>query len=490
MHLVLVSPRTPDTFWSFSHILPLIRKKAAFPPLGLLTVAGMLPESWSLEVVDLNVGTLTEAHLDRADAVLLSAMIVQEPSARWVIARCKERGVPVVAGGPLFTTGAERFPEVDACVIGEAEELMPQLVADLESGHLAARYEAEHHPDLRLTPLPRWDLIRASDYATMTLQVSRGCPFDCDFCDITAVYGRTPRIKAAEQVTAELDALRAMGWNQHVFIVDDNFIGNRVRIKPIVRAIIDWRKRTGSSFTFTTEASVNLVDDPELMTLMTSAGFKNVFVGIESPQEESLKECCKVQNTRRDLVQSVRQLHRAGLTVMGGFIVGFDQDRGDIFERQRRFIQQSGVVTAMVGLLTALPGTRLHTRLTHEGRLLGPSSGNNLQATLNFIPALHRDVLIQGYRRLLRQIYAPRAYYARIRTLLRDYRPAGPPARFGREDFMAFVRSLWILGVRERGRMAYWRFMVGTLLRRPKRVGLAVQWAIMGLHYRKIAMSS
>lgn len=490
MHVVLVSPQTPETFWSFSHVLSLIRKKAAFPPLGLLTVAAMLPKSWDVELVDLNVGVLTEAHLARADAVLLSAMIVQEPSARWVIARCNERGVPVVAGGPLFTTGAERFPEADSCVIGEAEELMPRLTDDLESGRLRARYEAERRPDLRLTPLPRWNLIDPADYATMTLQVSRGCPFDCEFCDITAVYGRTPRVKHAQQVLAELDALGAIGWKQHVFIVDDNFIGNRARIKPILRAIIEWRARTGSAFTFTTEASVNLADDPELIALMTDAGFKNVFVGIESPQEASLKECSKVQNTRRDLLQTVRQLHRAGLTVMGGFIVGFDQDCHDIFERQRRFIQQSGVVTAMVGLLTALPGTRLHTRLTHEGRLLGPSSGNNLQATLNFVPTLHRDVLIEGYRRLLRQIYAPRAYYARIRTLLRDYRPTGPKSRFGREDFLTFLRSLWVLGVRERGRGAYWSFMLRTLLRHPNRLGLAVQWAIMGLHYRKVALDS
>lgn len=490
MHVVLVSPRTPDTFWSFSHILPLIRKKAAFPPLGLLTVAAMLPDSWSIEVVDLNVGALTDEHLGRADAVLLSAMIVQEPSARSVIARCNARGVPVVGGGPLFTTGAERFPEADSCVIGEAEELMSQLADDLESGRLRSRYQAERRPDLGLTPLPRWDLINPADYATMTLQVSRGCPFDCEFCDITAVFGRKPRVKSPGQVLAELDALRAIGWNQHVFIVDDNFIGNRARIKAILRAIIEWRKRTRSAFTFTTEASVNLADDPELIALMTGAGFKNVFVGIESPQEASLRECSKVQNTRRDLVQTVRQLHRAGLTVMGGFIVGFDQDRHDIFERQRRFIQQSGVVSAMVGLLTALPGTRLHTRLTHEGRLLGPSSGNNLQATLNFVPKLNREVLLTGYRRLLRQLYAPRAYYARVLRLLRDYRPAGPPSRFGRDDFRAFVRSLWILGVRERGRVAFWIFMLRATLRRPRCLGLAAQWSIMGLHYRKIAMSS
>jgi radical SAM superfamily enzyme YgiQ (UPF0313 family) len=489
MRALLVSPRTPDTFWSFSTILGWISKKAAFPPLGLLTVAAMLPASWRVRLVDLNVSPLRDSDIAEADVVLLSAMIVQEASAREVIARCRARGVPVIAGGPLFTTGGERFDGIDSIVKGEAEDLIAAIASDFEAGRLESVYEAATRPDLSRTPVPRWELIRLADYATMPVQVSRGCPFDCEFCDITAVYGRVPRVKSPEQVITELEALSSAGWKEHVFIVDDNFIGNRARVKPILRAIIAWRARRASRMTFTTEASVNLVDDPELLGLMGEAGFKNVFVGIESPQAASLAECSKVQNRHRDLVESVRALHRAGLAVMGGFIVGFDSDGPDIFDRQRRFIEQSGVVTAMIGLLTALPGTRLHARLTREGRLIGGSTGNNCDGMLNFAPRLDRGTLVEGYRRLIRQVYAPRAYYGRIARMLHDLRPTGPRGNLGWVDFRALLISFWMLGVRGRGRLAYWWFTLRTLLRRPRCFGQAMQWAIMGHHFRVIAQT-
>jgi radical SAM superfamily enzyme YgiQ (UPF0313 family) len=486
---LLVSPRTPETFWSFGTILGWISRKAAFPPLGLLTVAAMLPPSWRVSLIDTNVRELRDADIAGADVVMLSAIIVQESSARQIIARCNALGVPVIAGGPLFTTGEDRFPGVASVVRGEAEDLVATIAADFEGGRLEPVYRAATRPDLGRTPVPRWDLIRPGDYATMPLQVSRGCPFDCEFCDITAVYGRVPRVKAPGQVIAELDALASVGWTGHVFVVDDNFIGNRARVKPILREIIEWRRRTGSRVTFTTEASLNLVDDPELMSLMTRAGFKNVFVGIESPQPESLIECAKHQNTRRDLVSSVRAIHRAGMAVMGGFIVGFDSDGPEIFERQRRFIEESGVVTAMIGLLTALPGTRLHTRLTREGRLVRTSTGNNCDGIMNFVPRLDRRVLEEGYRTLVRQVYAPRAYYRRISRMLRDLRPSGPPGGLAWIDMRAFLRSAWVIGVRSRGRLAYWWFALTTLLRRPRRFPQAMQWAIMGHHYRVIAQS-
>lgn len=489
MRALLVSPKTPETFWSFSTILGWISRKAAFPPLGLLTVAAMLPRSWHVSLVDMNVGPLRDEEIARADVVLLSAMIVHEGSARWVIERCRALGVPVIAGGPLFTTGGDRFEDVDCLVKGEAEDLVETIAADLEAGRLRPCYEASSRPDLSRTPIPRWDLIRLEDYATMPVQVSRGCPFDCEFCDITAVYGRVPRLKHPAQVIAELDALARAGWSGHVFIVDDNFIGNRARVKPILREIIAWRRRTGSRVTFTTEASVNLVDDRELISLMGESGFKNVFVGIESPQEESLAECSKSQNTRRDLVESVRAIHRAGMAVMGGFIVGFDSDGPDIFERQRRFIEESGVVTAMIGLLTALPGTRLHTRLTHEGRLLSVSTGNNCDGMMNFVSRLDRRVLENGYRWLVRRVYEPRAYYRRIGMMLRDLRPTGPSGGLGWVDLRAFVISMWVLGVRDRGRLAYWWFTLSTLCRRPRLFGQAMQWAVMGHHYRAIAQT-
>ena len=486
-NILLVSPRTPDTFWSFSHVMGLVGKKAAFPPLGLLTVAGMLPREWNLRVVDLNVRELADADIEWADAVFVSAMIVHEESVRGVIARSNARGKPVVAGGPLFTTGAERFPEVACCVVGEAEGVMPTLVADLAAGRLKPLYRATERPDVTTTPLPRWDLVRVDDYVTMSIQSSRGCPFDCEFCDITAVYGRLPRVKAPEQIIAELEAVLATGWNDSIFIVDDNFIGNRAKTKALLRAIIDWRRRRGVRLSFTTEASMNLVDDPELLDLMVRAGFKNVFVGIESPQEESLKECRKVQNTRRDLVAAVRQIHNAGIQVMAGFIVGFDSDKEGIFDCQRRFIQEAGVATAMVGLLTALPGTRLFARLTTEGRLIGRTTGNNLDAVLNFIPTLDPAALKEGYRRLVKDLYAPREYYQRILIFLREYRPSGPRPRPHLADIRTLIRTLWAFGIVAPGRWEFWKFMARSWLCHRGAFTEAVELAIRGYHFRRVA---
>ncbi len=487
MNILLVSPRTPTTFWSFRHVMPLISRRAAFPPLGLLTVAAMLPRHWSLRLVDLNVTNLTDAQLDLADYVFLSCMIVHADSARQVIDRCRARGRTLVAGGPLFTTGHDRFPDVRHVVIGEAEDIMPALVSDLTAGRLQPIYQSLHRPDLTASPVPRWDLLDLADYATMPVQFSRGCPFDCEFCDIVAMYGRVPRVKTPMQIIAELDALVAAGWNDDVFIVDDNFIGNRARVKELLRAVIVWRERRAIRFAFSTEASLNLVDDPELLDLMVRAGFKRVFVGIESPDEDSLLECAKVQNARRDLVAAVRTIHHAGIEVMGGFILGFDSDNHGIFERQRRFIQEAGVVTAMVGLLTALPGTRLFSRLCGEGRLLGPSTGNNVDGTLNFIPRLDRQSLIEGYRRLVRNLYTPRQYYQRAITFLRDYRPAGPRVHLCLDDFRVFLRSLWVIGVAHKGRREYWKYLTRALLFHRRAFAEAVRLAIVGHHFRRTA---
>lgn len=487
MNILLVSPRTPDTFWSFRHALPFVARRSSLPPLGLLTVAAMLPREWSLRLVDLDVRRLRDADIRWADAVLLTAMIVQETSVREVAARCAALGRPVLAGGPLFTTGHERFPEIPHFVLGEAEELMPRVVADLAAGRLAPVYRAERYPDLALTPAPRWDLIRLRDYATMSVQFSRGCPYDCEFCDIIVMNGRVPRLKDNARMIAELDALRERGWGGAVFFVDDNFIGNRRRGKELLREIIAWRRRTRARFTFLTEASVNLADDPELLALMAEAGFKKVFLGIETPEADSLAECRKTQNTGRDLLAAVRTIQNAGLEVMGGFIVGFDSDKPDVFERQFDFIQKAGVVTAMVGLLTALPKTRLYQRLAGERRLTGESGGDNTSASLNFEPKLDREFLLDGYRGLMRRLYEPRAYYRRVSAFLKQYRPHGPRARLSRDDFGALFKSLWVMGVAHRGRRAYWRFLAATLLRRPAHFSLAVTLAIYGHHFRTVA---
>ena len=488
MRLLLVSPRTPDTFWSFAHVLRFVAKKAAFPPLGLLTVAALLPRDWELKLVDLNVERLDDADILRADYVLLGAMIVQRESVREIARRCQALGKRIIAGGPLFTTGHEAFPEIAHFVLGEAEEIMPQVIADLRAGTLQHIYRSTGFPWLEQTPVPRYDLIRMRNYVTMAAQFSRGCPYDCEFCDIIVMNGRVPRTKSPEQFVAELEALRCGGWRDMVFVVDDNFIGNRARTKALLRAMIAWRTHTRPAMGFLTEASINLADDAELLALMVAAGFRKVFVGIETPSAAGLEECRKLQNTGRDLAAAVRTLQASGLEVMGGFIVGFDSDTGDIFKQQFDFIQRSGVATAMVGLLTALPQTRLYQRLQREGRLLTESTGNNTAAVLNFHPKLGREYLENGYRELMRRLYEPRNYYQRIRIFLNHYQAGGAERlRLSWADVAAFARSFWLLGVRDRGRWVYWRFFAGTLLRRPHRFRIAIELAIIGHHFRRVA---
>lgn len=487
MKILLVSPETPNTFWSFKHVVRMVAKKAAFPPLGLLTVAAMLPRDWELKLVDLNVDGLEDADLRWADCVLLSAMIVHQDSVREIARRCSALGRSLLAGGPLFTTGHELFPEIPHFVLGEAEEVMPQIIADLRAGTLQHVYRAPRFPALAQTPIPRYDLLNLRHYVTMAAQFSRGCPFDCEFCDIIVMNGRVPRTKSPAQFLAELETLRRLGWKDMVFVVDDNFIGNKPRTKALLRAMIEWRERTRPEMGFLTEASVNLADDAELCALMLAAGFRKVFVGIETPSSLALDECHKLQNKGRDLVAAVQVLQKSGLEVMGGFIVGFDSDTRDIFRQQFEFIQRSGVATAMVGLLTALPETRLYQRLKNEGRLLAESTGNNTMAALNFRPRLDREYLENGYRELMRRLYEPRNYYRRIRLFLRNHQTVGSPLRLSWSDCAAFLKSFWVLGVRHRGRWAYWWFVCSTMVRRPRQFRTAVELAITGHHFRRVA---
>jgi len=485
--ILLVYPRSPESFWSFQHVLKFVAKKSAFPPLGLLTVAAMLPANWNLRLADLNVRELSDDDIRWADYVFLSGMIVHKDSAHEIARRCTALGRTVIAGGPLFTTGHAEFPEIAHFVLGEAENVAERLVADLERGAPAPSYRSPHWPDVRGTPVPRWDLVELRDYVTMPVQFSRGCPFHCEFCDIVVMNGRVPRTKAPAQVLRELEALRAHGWRDMVFLVDDNFIGNRKRSKELLRALIEWRARTRPSMGFLTEASVNLADDAELCELMVQAGFKKVFLGIETPSPEGLEECDKRQNQARDLGDAVRTIQRAGMEVMGGFIVGFDSDPLDIFRRQFEFIQRSGVVTAMVGLLNALPQTALYRRLAAEGRILSTTCGNNTDAAINFITRLDRDFLLQGYRDLMRRLYEPAHYYRRIRTFLGTYRPRGPTPRLSGADVHAFLRSLWVLGVRHAGRYAFWRLVTTSLLSGRGKFRVAMELSILGHHFRQVA---
>lgn len=468
-------------------MLRFVSKKAAFPPLGLLTVAALLPRSWQLKVVDLNVTRLRHDDLKWADYVMISAMIVHSESVREIVVRCQAASRPVIGGGPLFTTGYKEFVPDVHCVLGEAEDLIEGLVADMEAGRLKQLYAAAEKPDITLTPIPRWDLIELKHYVTMPVQFSRGCPYDCEFCDIVVMNGRVPRTKKPHQLLAELNALRERGWDDMVFLVDDNFIGNKHRVKQFLGELVAWRERAGCRMGFLTEASVNLADDPELLTLMIRAGFRRVFLGIETPIGPSLEECHKMQNTQRDLGEAIRVIQRSGMEVMGGFIVGFDHDPPDVFERQYEFIQRTGIATAMVGLLTALPQTRLYQRLQREGRLLSSTTGNNTAAVLNFVPRLDRQFLVAGYRRLMQALYEPTPYYRRILTFLAEYRTLGPPIRLSWTEFMAFLKSLWLMGVWHRGRRAFWQFLATVLLCHPRQITQAITLAIYGHHFRRVA---
>ncbi len=489
MNILLVYPHYPNTFWSFRHALKFIGRKASFPPLGLLTVAAMLPQDWKQRLVDMNVQNLADQDLVWADVVFISAMTIQRQSAEEVISRCRQLGVRTVAGGPLFTAFHADFPEVDHLVLGEAEVTLAPFLADLQQGEARHIYADERRAELCATPIPRWELIEARNYAAMNIQYSRGCPFDCEFCDITALFGRIPRSKTRDQLLAELESLYVRGWRGAVFFVDDNFIGDRGKLKrELLPAISDWMAQRGHPFYFYTEASINLADDGELMALMVKAGFQEVFIGIETTHEEGHTESGKVQNNNRDLLDCVRQIQHAGLQVHAGFIVGFDSDPPTVFDKQIRFIQESGIVTAMVGMLTALRGTKLYQRLEREGRLLGNATGNNTTDVLNFVPRMKAEQLIDGYRAILANIYSPRQYYQRVIRLLREYRPQHQ-GRFRLQPgyLGALVKSMLFLGVIGRERFQFWKLFFWSLLRKPRLFPLAITYAIYGYHFRKVA---
>jgi radical SAM superfamily enzyme YgiQ (UPF0313 family) len=486
MNILLVYPEFPDTFWSFKHALKFVRKRASMPPLGLLTVAAMLPAEWNKRLVDVNVTRLTDADLTWADYVFISAMIVQRESTHQIIAHCKAAGAPVVAGGPLFMGEYEQFPTVDHFVLNEAELTLPPFLADLAHGCAKRVYTTPEFPDIQQTPAPMWELADVRRYASMAIQFSRGCPYNCDFCNVTALFGHRPRTKTPQQIITELDGLYRLGWRDSVFFVDDNLIGNKKRLKTeLLPALIEWRKGK-SGVPFHTEASINLADDEELLRLMTEAGFHAVFIGIETPDEDSLVECSKNQNKNRDLVEDVKRIQRAGLQVQAGFIVGFDSDRPSIFQRQIDFIQESGIVTAMVGLLQALPGTRLYERLQQEGRLLDQVSGDNVDGTTNIVPKMNLDTLREGYETILQHIYSPEHYYQRVKTFLQEYKHPSVMPSPNIEYLLAFFRSIYRLGIIGQERIHYWKLLLWTLFRRPNLFPLAVTLAIFGYHFRKI----
>jgi radical SAM superfamily enzyme YgiQ (UPF0313 family) len=454
-----------------------------------MTVAALLPRPWNKRLVDENVEHLLDRDLKWADVVLISAMHIQKDGLFVILARCRDLGLRTVVGGPIASSLPATEINADHLVIGEAESLIGTLARELEQGTAKPVYQALERPALETSPLPDISLIKMNRYSTMAVQYSRGCPFNCEFCDIIEIYGRRPRTKTVQQVIAELDQLRAAGWRESVFIVDDNFIGNKARAKELCVALAEWRSRHKTSFDFNTEASLNLAEDPELMQLMKDAGFVSVFLGIETPDAPSLIAANKLQNTRRSLLDSVAIIQSYGLQVMGGFILGFDTDREDIFDRMTEFIQKSGIPVAMVGLLQAMPGTQLFRRLGREGRILHTDAGNNTSISLNFLPRMDATKLVEGYRSVLKQIYSSEAYYNRVKLYLKRTQAARGEKRIKqrwltRANARALVTSIFRQGVFGRQRWSYWKFLATAATRYRHSFGAAMTLVVMGYHFQ------
>ncbi|NMB98984.1 MAG: B12-binding domain-containing radical SAM protein [Thermoanaerobaculaceae bacterium] len=491
MNALLIYPKIPNTFWSFNYAVKFLKRKSAFPPLGLLTVAKMLPQNWTLKMVDMNVESLKKKDILWADIVFISAMTIQRESVLNVINLCKNFNKKTVAGGPLFTSEPFNFGEIDHLVLNEAEITLPQFLSDFERGEAKKIYSTDDFAEIENTPAPLHSILKLKKYASMSIQYSRGCPFNCDFCNVTALFGHTPRVKRAEQIITELDNLYNSGWRRSVFFVDDNFIGNKKHLKSeLLPALIKWRNGKDGMHFFT-EVSINVADDEELMELMVQAGFDTVFIGIETPDDGSLSECSKHQNIKRNLIEDVKKIHSFGLQVQAGFIVGFDSDTEKSFDKLYQFIQKSGIVTAMVGLLQAPYGTKLYERMKKLGRLKENLSGDNTNCTTNIISIMDSETLIRKYKKIVSELYSPKNYYNRVKTFLKDYKSQrkNEPKnlRFQIEQISAFFRSIIKIGILGKERFHYLRLLTWTFFHRPRYFSLAVSLAIYGYHFRKIA---
>jgi len=481
MNVLLVQPLAPKTYWGFQYAVGIVGKGAPHPPLGLATLAALLPERWSLRILDLNVAPLREADLDWADAALVTGMLVHKDSMHAVISRARSRGLRTVVGGPAASSRPDEFTDADHVFVGEAEGRLESLIAAIEGAegpHVLSPAD-EKKPDLSLARVPRFDLLDRRRYTSMSVQVSRGCPFQCEFCDIIELYGRNPRVKSPEQVLRELDALYELGWRGSVFVVDDNFIGNRKEAAKLLPEVARWQGAHRRPFELYTEASVDLASLPALVDSMVAAGFTTVFLGIESPSAESLKQTRKLQNLKLPLQESVMRLTRAGLEVYAGFIVGFDTDGDHIFEAQEKFISGLPIAAAMIGLLTALPNTALWRRLEKEGRLRSESTGDQFGRP-NFDPILDERTLLEGYRKLLAAIYEPSAFYDRCEALVRDL-GQGRPRALSRDALAMFVRILIGVGLRSPRRRRFWRLFFKAVTR-PYAFGKAMSIAVQGEH--------
>ncbi|MBF0117972.1 MAG: B12-binding domain-containing radical SAM protein [Desulfobacterales bacterium] len=495
-NVLFVYPQIPaNTYWSFKHALKFINKKSAMPPLGLITIAGFFPKSYNLRLVDMNIEPLDESHILWADFVFTGAMIVQKESFQNVVKVCNKLGKPVVAGGPYPTSSYSEISGVSHFVIGEVEDIFNKFLDDLENGKADYIYRSEKTPDISNSILPRFDLLNMDAYGSMSIQYSRGCPFKCEFCDIWKNYGNTPRLKSSKSILNELDSLYDLGWTGAVFVVDDNFIGNKKRVKSeLLPALIKWQEEHNHIYRFFTEASINMASDEELLCLMRDAGFNEVFIGIETPSKEGLKETGKSQNISCNMEEAVQKIQSYGIEVMAGFIIGFDSDTDDIFDRQISFIQKTGIPKAMIGLLNALPGTALYQRMQTEGRLLDESNGNNTHSMeTNFITKMEKGKLKTGYMRVLKTLYGLnlKNYFNRCSTLLDNI--GNNSKLFKRKvefkEIQMLLRSFFIQGSSRYG-YQYMKFLMRNFIKHMNTFPEAVRMCIEGHHFYMITQES
>ncbi|TAM82611.1 MAG: B12-binding domain-containing radical SAM protein [Acidobacteria bacterium] len=488
--VLLVWPRFPASFWSFEGILDLVPMETEQPPLGLLTVAALCPKNWALRLIDRSFEDLLDEDLLWADLVMLSGMRVQKDDIREILLRGRALGRRTIIGGPFASSEPELLLRwADHVVVGEPDEVFPEIASDLEHGSAKRLYVVKEKPDVSKTPLPRFDLLKIDKYASMAIQFSRGCPFQCEFCDIITIYGRKPRAKSPAQVLAELDALLELGWRDQVFIVDDNFIGNHKLAHELALELQEWQKRRGYPLLFYTEASIDLAQKPDLIDAMVKANFFYVFIGIESPSPKALKEARKFQNLRRDPLECVHSIQSQGLWVTAGFIIGFDSDTEEIFEQQRDFIEQAAIPWAMAGFLIAPPTTALYDRMLKEGRLLTDTTATSNFDPPNFKTRLPLPVLLRGMHKTLTSLYAPSAFYDRCYRSLVQWKAREPqkaPDISPWAMLVIFVRSIVRQGLLSNYRGAYWKFLFRSLrhwLLDPRKLSMGLAMLLSGHHF-------
>ena len=479
----------PDTFWAMKHLMRIISKMSSYPPLGLLTVSRLLPNDWEKKLVDLNVSKLNHADVEWADYVFISAMNVQAEHVREAIEYCKRFNKKIVAGGPLFTHEYEKFPEVDHFILNEAEITLPLFINDIIKGEAQRYYTTGDFADVTQSPIPDWDIIDMKKYAYAIVQYSRGCPYRCDFCDVTALFGRKPRTKTPVQIIDELNLILASGRPEMILFADDNLIGNRKDLKKnLLPALIDWRRRIKNAPGFATQVTINLSDDEEMMNLMIEAGFRHIFVGIESVSEESLEDCKKTQNLRRDLLENVKLLQQKGFIVTGGFIVGFDSDKETIFEDQIDFIQKSGIVMATVNILKAPPGTDLNRKLRLENRLIEPFDFDENKT--NIITKMDKMVLYNGYKKILDNIYNPQKVYNRASQFLSSYGNHRAESPIGKEftfnDVVTLLKVIYYSGIIGKGRSYFWKLVLRTFFTNRKNIVNAILFGALIFQFQRL----